>query len=155
MLPEDAFVFCCFNNSYKIAPALFDIWSRLLKRVPGSVLWLLESNELARRNLRREAEQRGVDPERLVFAPIQPIAVHLARHRHADLPDQQLIDVEQVGAELPRHQAADGALAASRQAHQQDVAGHQPSSSTGPPASPASRGRPAVQRPPRPARYPS
>jgi protein O-GlcNAc transferase len=84
-LPPDGFVFCCFNNSYKIAPAFFDIWMRLLRQVPGSVLWLLESNPLARRNLRREAETRGVDPVRLVFAPIKPIAEHLARHRHADL----------------------------------------------------------------------
>jgi protein O-GlcNAc transferase len=84
-LPADGFVFCCFNNSYKITPAFFAIWMRLLGRVPGSVLWLLESNELARRNLRREAEQRGVAPDRLVFAPIAPIAEHLARHRHADL----------------------------------------------------------------------
>jgi len=84
-LPADAFVFCCFNNSYKITPAFFDIWARLLKRAPGAVLWLLESNDLARRNLRREAEQRGIDPDRLVFAPVAPIAEHLARHRHADL----------------------------------------------------------------------
>jgi protein O-GlcNAc transferase len=84
-LPADGFVFCCFNNTYKITPQFFDIWMRLLLRVPGSVLWLLESNELARRNLRREAEQRGIDPGRLVFAPIRPIAEHLARHRHADL----------------------------------------------------------------------
>jgi protein O-GlcNAc transferase len=84
-LPADAFVFCCFNNTYKITPAFFDIWMRLVGRVPGSVLWLLESNDLARRNLRRLAERRGVDPDRLVFAPIRPIAEHLARHRHADL----------------------------------------------------------------------
>jgi predicted O-linked N-acetylglucosamine transferase (SPINDLY family) len=84
-LPADGFVFCCFNNTYKITPQFFDIWTRLLQRVPGSVLWLLESNELARRNLRREAEQRGVDTGRLVFAPIRPIAEHLARHRLADL----------------------------------------------------------------------
>jgi protein O-GlcNAc transferase len=84
-LPADGFVFCCFNSSYKITPAFFDIWMRLLQRVPGSVLWLLESNELARRNLRREAEQRGVAPERLIFAPIKPLAEHLARHCHADL----------------------------------------------------------------------
>jgi protein O-GlcNAc transferase len=84
-LPADAFVFCCFNSTYKITPTFFDVWMRLLKRVPGSVLWLLESNELARRNLRREAEQRGVEPDRLVFAPIRPIGEHLARHRQADL----------------------------------------------------------------------
>jgi predicted O-linked N-acetylglucosamine transferase (SPINDLY family) len=84
-LPPDGLVFCCFNNTYKISPAFFDMWTRVLKKVPASVLWLLESNALARRNLRREAERRGVDPDRLVFAPIKPIAEHLARHRHADL----------------------------------------------------------------------
>jgi predicted O-linked N-acetylglucosamine transferase (SPINDLY family) len=84
-LPADAFVFCCFNNTYKITPAFFAVWMRLLKRMPGSVLWLLESNALARHNLRREAEQRGIAPDRLVFAPIQPVAEHLARHRLADL----------------------------------------------------------------------
>jgi protein O-GlcNAc transferase len=84
-LPADGFVFCCFNNSYKIAPAFFAMWMRLIEKVPGSVLWLLESNALARRNLRREAQAHAVDPERLVFAPIRPIAEHLARHCHADL----------------------------------------------------------------------
>jgi protein O-GlcNAc transferase len=84
-LPPEGFVFCCFNGSWKITPAFFAIWTRLLRAVPGSVLWLLDSNPLARRNLRREAEARGVDPQRLVFAPIAPIAEHLARHRHADL----------------------------------------------------------------------
>jgi len=84
-LPPDGCVFCCFNNTYKITPTFFAIWMRLLTHVPGSVLWLLESNELVRRNLRREAEQRGLDPSRLVFAPIRPIGEHLARHRHADL----------------------------------------------------------------------
>jgi protein O-GlcNAc transferase len=84
-LSRDGFVFCCFNNSYKITPDLFDIWMRLLGKVPGSVLWLLEPGPLGRRNLRREAGERGIDPDRLVFAPIRPIAEHLARHRHADL----------------------------------------------------------------------
>jgi predicted O-linked N-acetylglucosamine transferase (SPINDLY family) len=84
-LPVNGFVFCSFNNSYKITPAFFDIWTRLLKAVPGSVLWLLEVNELVKRNLRLEATKRGVDPDRLVFAPIVPPADHLARHRNADL----------------------------------------------------------------------
>ena len=84
-LPEHGFVFCCFNNNYKIAPAVFDVWMRLLNRVPGSVLWLLEDNEIASRNLRREAERRGVAPERLVFAPRTRVEDHLARHRQADL----------------------------------------------------------------------
>lgn len=84
-LPAEAFVFCSFNNSYKISPAFFDVWMRLLEAVPRSVLWLLESNHLVERNLRFEAEKRGVDPDRLVFAPIVAPADHLARHRHADL----------------------------------------------------------------------
>ena len=84
-LPERGFVFCCFNNSYKITPAFFDIWTRLLEAVPGSVLWLLEANATAKDNLCREAKARGIDAERLVFAPRRPLAEHLARHRHADL----------------------------------------------------------------------
>jgi protein O-GlcNAc transferase len=84
-LPDEGLVFCCFNNSYKISPAFFDIWMRLLRSVPRSVLWLLETNPLVKGNLRSEARKRGVDPERLIFAPIVPLAEHLGRHRHADL----------------------------------------------------------------------
>lgn len=84
-LPEDGFVFCCFNQNYKISPAEFDIWMRLLARVEGSVLWLLRSNDWAAANLRREAEARGIDPARLVFAPNLPHSQHLGRLRHADL----------------------------------------------------------------------
>jgi predicted O-linked N-acetylglucosamine transferase (SPINDLY family) len=84
-LPPQGFVFCSFNNSYKITPHVFSVWMRLLDAVPGSVLWLLASNDLVERNLRREAGKRGVAPGRLVFAPRRPLAEHLARHRHADL----------------------------------------------------------------------
>jgi len=84
-LPTDGFVFCCFNNSYKIAPRTFDIWMRILKRVPGSVLWLLEDNATAAMNLRREARTRGVAENRLVFARRISLPEHLARHRAADL----------------------------------------------------------------------
>lgn len=84
-LPEDAFVFCSFNNSYKIMPEVFDIWMRLLKAVEGSVLWLFEGNDGVAENLRREAKQRGVDPARLVFAPKMPQEEHLARQQCADL----------------------------------------------------------------------
>jgi predicted O-linked N-acetylglucosamine transferase (SPINDLY family) len=84
-LPQDAFVFCCFNNNYKITPAVFDSWMRLLRAVPGSVLWLLRDSALAERNLRREAEARGVEPSRIRFAPRVPVEQHLARHRLADL----------------------------------------------------------------------
>ncbi len=78
-------MFCCFNNSYKITPDLFAIWMRLLHTVEGSVLWLLEGNATAARNLRLEAGKRGIAPERLVFAPRMALADHLARQRQADL----------------------------------------------------------------------
>ncbi|MGA7965355.1 MAG: hypothetical protein WCB49_05645, partial [Gammaproteobacteria bacterium] len=84
-LPETGFVFCCFNNNYKITQDVFDVWMGLLKSVEGSVLWLLEDNADAMRNLRKEAARRGVEPERLVFAPRVDAPEHLARHRLADL----------------------------------------------------------------------
>jgi len=84
-LPEEGFVFCCFNNNYKITPDVFDIWMRLLDQVEGSVLWLLKANESAERNLRKEAGKREIDPSRLIFADRVPLADHLARHRLADL----------------------------------------------------------------------
>jgi predicted O-linked N-acetylglucosamine transferase (SPINDLY family) len=84
-LPEQGFVFCCFNNNWKITPPIFDIWMRLLKAVPNSVLWLLQDSAEAAANLRREAMARGVDTSRLVFAPRVSPEDHLARHRLADL----------------------------------------------------------------------
>jgi protein O-GlcNAc transferase len=84
-LPADAFVFCCFNNPYKILPAVFDVWMRLLAAVPGSVLWLSPGDDAAIANLRREAVQRGIAAHRLVFATHVPLSAHLARHAHADL----------------------------------------------------------------------
>jgi protein O-GlcNAc transferase len=85
-LPENGFVFCAFNLSYKINPPIFDVWMRLLREVEGSVLWLREYNTVASRNLRAEAERRGVAPGRLIFAPRAPLAAdHLARQRQADL----------------------------------------------------------------------
>ena len=84
-LPEDGFVFCCFNNSYKVTADVFDVWMRLLHAVDGSVLWLLDSNQAFSANLKREAEARGVASARLVFAPRLDAEAHLARHRHADL----------------------------------------------------------------------
>jgi predicted O-linked N-acetylglucosamine transferase (SPINDLY family) len=85
-LPSTGFVFCCFNNSYKITPQVFDGWMRILARVPNSVLWLSQSNETVVDNLRRESLARGVDAERLVFAEHMPSpADHLARQRAADL----------------------------------------------------------------------
>jgi predicted O-linked N-acetylglucosamine transferase (SPINDLY family) len=84
-LPESAFVFCCFNNTYKITPAVFDIWMRILARVGNSVLWLLETNPTAAANLHNEAARRNISPDRLIFARPQPLAEHLARHTLADL----------------------------------------------------------------------
>jgi len=84
-LPEDAFVFCCFNQTFKLTPNVFDVWMRLLQAVPGSVLWLLECNPQAKINLAHEAQQRGVPAERLVFAPRTEMAEHLARQSLADL----------------------------------------------------------------------
>ncbi|HXJ02867.1 MAG TPA: tetratricopeptide repeat protein [Micropepsaceae bacterium] len=84
-LPQDGFVFACFNNSFKITPTMFDIWMRLLRDVPGSVLWLLEDSAVAVANLRREAEARGIAASRLVFAPRMSLEDHLARQRLGDL----------------------------------------------------------------------
>jgi len=84
-LPQDAVVFCCFNNPYKIHPDTFDSWCRILHQVPGSVLWLLKDSDLATQRLRQEAARRGIEAERLIFAARMPVAEHLARHRAADL----------------------------------------------------------------------
>ena len=84
-LPDDAFVFCCFNNIYKITPEVFDVWMRLLAATPSGVLWLIAAGPRAEENLRREAEQRGVSPSRIIFAPKMPLADHLARTAQADL----------------------------------------------------------------------
>ena len=84
-LPEGAFVFCSFNQAYKILPIVFQAWMRLLAALPEGVLWLFESNPQATLNLRREAQKRGVDADRLVFAPRMPLARHLGRLRAADL----------------------------------------------------------------------
>ena len=84
-LPDQAFVFCCFNNSFKITAEVFDAWMRLLRGVDASVLWLLKSNDFAMANLRREAQARGIDPGRLIFAPFASAEEHLARHAAADL----------------------------------------------------------------------
>jgi predicted O-linked N-acetylglucosamine transferase (SPINDLY family) len=84
-LPEHGFVFCCFNNGYKITSSFFDIWMRLLATVPASVLWLLSDTKSQEDNLRKAAEARGISPDRLVFAPKLATSEHLARHRLADL----------------------------------------------------------------------
>jgi len=84
-LPEDGVVFAAFNTAYKISPTMFGFWMRILKRVPGSVLWLFEANPRAAANLKAAALAQGVAPARLVFAPPRPLADHIARYRVADL----------------------------------------------------------------------
>jgi protein O-GlcNAc transferase len=84
-LPDFGLVYCCFNNHYKINPSCFDVWMRLLRSVPGSVLWLVVEEPTVRNNLRHEAHARGVGPERLIFAHRIPYDDHLARLRCADL----------------------------------------------------------------------
>jgi len=103
-LPEGAVVFCSFNNAYKITPDVFDVWMRLLKAEDGSVLWLSSRSAKAQVNLAAEAARRGVEPDRLVFAPYAPLPEHLARHRLADI----FLDTFHYGA----HSTAVDALAA-------------------------------------------
>jgi hypothetical protein len=84
-LPEEGFVFCCFNSIYKITPKAFDSFMRILQSVKGSVLWLLEDNPTSKINVEREAFKRGVAPRRIVFAKRLPYSDHLGRYRYADL----------------------------------------------------------------------
>ena len=84
-LPEDSFVFCCFNNTFKITPKEFDIWMRLLSKIDGSVLWLIETNNLSEVNLKVEAKKRGIEPDRLIFAKKIAVEEHLSRQKLADL----------------------------------------------------------------------
>lgn len=84
-LPENSIVFCCFNNSYKLGPAEFDIWMRIMHKIESSVLWLLESNKWVKDNLIYEAAKRGINADRLIFAPKIVHAEHLARHKFADI----------------------------------------------------------------------
>jgi len=84
-LPERGFVFCSFNNNFKITPIIFNIWIRILKSVEGSVLWLFEDNSTAANNLRQYAQSQGLHPSRLIFANHMALPQHLARHKLADL----------------------------------------------------------------------
>lgn len=84
-LPETGFVFCCFNRDWKITPAMFDLWLRLLQQIPGSVLWLSAPVHSSGTHLQRRAAEQAIDPARLVFADRVPLDVHLARHALADL----------------------------------------------------------------------
>jgi predicted O-linked N-acetylglucosamine transferase (SPINDLY family) len=84
-LPDSGFVFCSFNNIYKFNPEVFDSWSNILKKVEGSVLWLLEENEISTTNLIKEAAKRGISADRLIFAKRLDNSYHLARSQLADL----------------------------------------------------------------------
>ena len=84
-LPKEGFIFCSFNQSYKITPGVFDIWMRLLKKIKGSVLWLLEDNQTANINLKKEASKRGIDSNRIIFGKKMPPEEHFARLKIADL----------------------------------------------------------------------
>lgn len=84
-LPKDAFVFCCFNNTYKISPDIFEIWMRLLLSVPNSVLWLRTGDKIVQKNLQKMAEKSGVEKSRVIFASRVEISEHLARYKLADL----------------------------------------------------------------------
>jgi len=84
-LPEAGFVFCCFNNIFKITPTSFDSWGRILEQVDGSVLLIYVDNEQAKINLTKEIALRGIDPSRLVFGKRLPKHEYLARYRVADL----------------------------------------------------------------------
>ena len=84
-LPEDGFVYCCFSNNYKISPAIFESWMRILTRVEGSVLWLFQGNPRVADNLRQQAARRGVSPQRLVFARGISLPEHIARQPLANL----------------------------------------------------------------------
>jgi predicted O-linked N-acetylglucosamine transferase (SPINDLY family) len=101
-LPEDAFVFCAFSNSYKITPPFFDAWMRLLREIPRSVLWLREYSPTMRANLTREAASRGIARERLIFAPrMEPLHRHVSRYRLADL----FLDTSPYGAHATAQEA--------------------------------------------------
>jgi len=84
-LPDSGFVFCCFTSNYKIDPSIFDTWMEILTRAPASCLWLAQSHGQTRDNLNREAEARGVDPCRVIYAPLETYSAYLARYDLADL----------------------------------------------------------------------
>lgn len=84
-LPDGEFIYCCFNNSFKVQPAIFNIWMNILRSVENSVLWLLKDDPIYEKNLCYEAALRGLNPNRLIFAERLPLSEHLGRHSFADL----------------------------------------------------------------------
>ena len=84
-LPENSFVFCCFNNTLKINKKIFYCWMEILNKVQDSILWILEENSITQNNLINEAEKAGIKKDRLIFANRLPVEKHLARIKNADL----------------------------------------------------------------------
>ena len=84
-LPKDKFIFCCFNQSYKIIPSVFSLWMEILSKAKESVIWLVSSNDLHKKNILSEATKRGVNEDRIIFAPYLPYDEHLKRMQLADL----------------------------------------------------------------------
>ncbi len=84
-LPDAGVILCCFNTVYKITPPVFDVWMRVLQKIPDAVLWLLVEDDIARNNLRQAARAKGVDPQRLIFAPFMEHEEHLLRYQAADI----------------------------------------------------------------------
>lgn len=93
-LKEDQLVLCCFNNTYKYTPAYFDLWARILKRVPKAVLWFYKPNEFCEANILKEMAKRDIPANRVVFTPMMTHPAHMARYRVADL----FLDTELYGA---------------------------------------------------------
>ncbi|WDP89772.1 MAG: tetratricopeptide repeat protein [Desulfobacter sp.] len=90
-LPEDGFIMCSFNQAYKYDPVMFNTWMEIMKQIPGSVLWMRELSQIAMENLKKEAGNTGVDPDRLIFAPRMELGDHLERLRLADIALDTLI----------------------------------------------------------------
>ena len=84
-MKNDQFVFCCFNNTQKINPKIFDSWAKILTKVNNSVIWLLENNNISHENLKQEAIIRDIDPERIVFCKRTSSKEHIKRYQLADL----------------------------------------------------------------------
>lgn len=84
-LPQNEFIFCCFNTNKKILPNTLKLWSEILKEIPKSILWLLSNNENFKKNIKFEFEKKNINPQRIIFSEIAPIHEHLNRIKHADL----------------------------------------------------------------------
>ena len=84
-LPENSFVYCCFNQNYKISPSIFNVWMRILDSVNNSVIWLINENEISKKNIIKELKKKEINIKRIIFADRMPHPEHLERHKLADL----------------------------------------------------------------------